>query len=517
MTAMLGVVLALSMAASGHNGINGFDPSAVRLIRDLDKYEIDETPSKAVVDWLEADPGPRSSVLKYFVACAFDHGVVIRFRGHVWTGNYGLAPKLQKHIQVFTPTKANPDTDLLLDPDEGKWVSACLMAHANTKLLHQHISIRGSPEVWTGSPPSAGTRWAMGYPEGVFFADLLNFNYDGNGRPKVFGLRGLPDTAALERSFTQSLNRATGCEPPSPLPNVVLGRTLDHDDVTTVTVPAFGTYRVARRLPGRADHVLPGSPQASDPDYQANDVCLVPGDQPATVPCNDPRAEHWKPLFVHLPRMVPLANIETTADRAKIMQSLFAGKPGPSQILPCPVPGECVGPISPVSVVRPPTCPANPPPPTLLAGLHSGQSVTAVLRALPSEEPAGLTVDMKEKFTAIIRYWSKDLPRAILEVTDRTGKWIQAKAAWQQGWEAGEGFRWVQVYPVVPAYEKSGKVRTPVLRVRISGDGTGSAAPELDVAGFVAGKPSCFDAAVGSPRFQVCPESGPRPRPPVRH
>ena len=515
MTAMLGVVLALSMAAGGHNGINGFDPSMVYVLTGQNMpIDIDAANSKEFLKWLrEGDQEARANTVKYYIACAFGPTASIRVDRWIWDGAYGLAPTLHARIRTFVNGKGGSGR---LDPPaaEGKWVSACLMALANMKGIHQYVALRGNPPASDGLRQTAGSRWALGYPEGVFFADLVNF---GGGHPvpkpgtRPATLRApakWPPTPKkyLERSFTLSLNLPSGCgvgieERP---PNVPLGRTLDFAEETKVPLPSEpGEYFAARRLGTWQQSPRHDSLKPKDLDYRADEVCLRPdGTNPAVVRCNAQAPARWKPIFVHLPRFVALAHTEAS-DISKVLQATFEGKPGrpdPDQVKAWPLDGPVVGSRPMVSLKHPPACPPVAPESRTLGGLREGQAVTATLRYVASEEPRDLKVDMGERFTAIVRFRSDVDPDAVIEIPDGKGGWTEVKDG---EWRASNDFQWLQVYPVAPVMEgKAGEGR-PVLQVRVRGKGDGTRAPELDVAGFVPGMPWCTNQR--NLHKRVCP------------
>ncbi|HEY7726507.1 MAG TPA: hypothetical protein VH880_14315, partial [Anaeromyxobacteraceae bacterium] len=444
----------------------------------------------------EEDPVERGGAMQYFVACAFDRTVVISLGTRwVWSGAFGLAPSLR---QFLAGLRGGKTQQLSLLPDEGKWVSACLMAHANVRGSHEYVSIRGNPPGRLET--TAGERWAMGYPEGVFFADLLNFNIDNRGLPKV--ARRKPSREDLERSFTQSLNLPDGYGPGTRWwpPNVALGRTLDFDAETLATAGGL-RYRAARRL--GAFHARP-PPGGSDPDYGDDKVCVRPGENPTVGDCGT--GEVWRPLFVHAPRLVNIEALDETVVPTLTMQALKEGDIGHGQFGPCDR-ESCVGSFDPVSVRRPPRDVPNPTKPARLVNLRRGQGAVAVLRFVPKNEPEGLEVDMEEKFTAIVRYTSRSDARATVEVGTRNGGW-QTMGEW---WPRSEGGpQWLQVYPVKPFADEKHSSGLIALKIRIMGLGDGSDSPDLDVAGFVPGPPWCHRG--DKPFFRVCRPGEPRMR-----
>lgn len=152
MNAWMGVLLALATAAKPpYNGPNGLDPSALTvLVSGSDPLELDPEKSGRFLDWLYADENfeQRAEAVAYFVRCAFDSSVHVRFAPWPeWRGQYGLATKaLARIVTLKATSKGGPpeQTDLRLTADEGKWVSSCLVALVNAKGLHQVVSLRGN-------------------------------------------------------------------------------------------------------------------------------------------------------------------------------------------------------------------------------------------------------------------------------------------------------------------------------------------------------------------------------------
>lgn len=550
MNVWMGVLLALATAVKEpYNGPNGLDPSALTvLVSGESPMELDFENSGKFLEWLyaDADVEPRAEAVAYFVRCAFGPTARVRIAPWPeWRGRYGLAPKTEARIQqaviVTKPTKgATQSVKLDLDPADGKWVSSCLVAMINRKGLHQVVSLRGNHPALQPKPPYPSldaTRWTMGYPEGVFFADLLNFKgapapspppHTGPlatkpelaaqakpaGHEMAAGLhRHEPTLEERERSFTIALNvKDCGLTAQKPPPNVPLGRTLTSRDATCEPSEANCEYRIARRL-GFGEP--PGPPSHLDPDHAASEICVEPGDAPTIVPCPLPPAAgtadsmlRLRPLFVHLPRLIRIADVEppakgggATPTNGPVSVSL-SGTLDPSQIQPCN-PGDCVGPFHQLGVGETPSCVSPAGKPALFTGLRDDQTITATLNLLgAAPEPPGLKIDPKQAFTALIRYRSAEASRArvfIPKTTNGSPPWETIEGALRPG----PTFQWLQVYPVRPVVE-NGKTS---LRIQLQGVPGGKGFPELDVVGFVPDHPWCLDdePKKARPLMVICP------------
>jgi hypothetical protein len=312
-----------------------------------------------------------------------------------------------------------------------------------------------------------------------------------------------PTVEERERSFTIGLNIPT-CVPPartSP-PNVPLGRTLDWRETTCDPSDLNCKYRIARRLGTRE----PAGPSSHlDPDHHASEICVKPGDDPKIVNCPPPATPEpllrLRPLFVHLPRLIRIADVEVPDTGGAVNASLL-GKLDPSQIRTCN-PDDCVAPFTQLWAGMTPSCAPPPGRPGLFAGLRDDQVVTATLRLLNgAPELPGLQIDPGQKFTALIRYRSKGPSRARVLVPSTAGgkvEWTPIEGALR----TDPAFQWLQVYPVKPVVE-NGKTS---LQIRLQGVPGGKGFPELDVVGFVPDRPWCLG---GEPRkdlpvLVVCP------------
>ncbi len=487
-----GIALALSLA---HLGTNGLDPATLVLFRNAaGQFEVGST-AETFLRWLAEDPVERAETMRYFVACAFDDKTEIKVGQHTWRGLFGLAQS------SLTGLSARPGR-LPLRPDEGKWVSACLMAFANMRGWHEYISLRGNPPGAASSAassqstpfkPTAAERWTMGHPEGVFLADLLNFNYEPNGQPSLTPRS--PTPADLEKSYTLSLNLPPAGPPGSPL-NAVAGRTLDYHLKTTVKMEEYtDRIRIARRIRKSAARDYKQGGASPDPDYARDTICVTDGAVPRVVPCNQQGAgDPLRPLFVHAPRVVNLAKLDAKANHALTMQALRESPSAGTQDCP-PVgsPDRCVGPFGAVSVISGPDSVPSQAPPAKLLKLGPGQQVVALLRFVKDNEPK----DLREEegslnnvaYTAIVRYRSASAATAPVQVINEIGKWRDAGQIWPSTKGA---FQWLQVFPVFPLKDAEHSGSQTALKIRITGKDD-KTPPELDVAGFVPGPPWCHD------------------------
>jgi hypothetical protein len=504
MTAFIGFALALVISAPRpYEGPNGFDPSWISIVNDGGALAFDEAhQSGPFIEWLtQGTPEERESKLDgigYFIACALDQGTEIRFRDRVWRGHLGLAPSLRSKFVIRSAMRR-----LIVvgpTPDEGKWISSCLMAFANLKGSHEYILMRGNFPNASAHPLTAGQRWTMGYPEGVFFADLINFNHDDEGRLQFPPQQATP--AQKARSFTLSLNLPENyrVEQSAQLwapPNASNGRSLDYSNVSMKSDQPIATRLGA--FQGKRQYFR-AMERPTDPNYRFDVVC-VSGQQLAE--CQAPRVEFLRPIFVHAPRMVSLASAKgNVVDGSLSIQALDSGKPlllEKAQKRPCEVRKSCSGQFQSSAVGEAPRAPVEMKPRTL-AGLQEGQSVTVLLRFDSEKEHYQLSPeDLAEPFTAVVRYRSSKDATARIEILGAPGAPLDREVTWNATHEGDWAL--MQVFPVYADLDASGE---PLLKLKISGVGDGTTSPELDLAGFVSAQPWCLD---GVKRFAGrCPD-----------
>ena len=172
----------------GSNGldVNGMGSNGLDLGPDGVIYLItpDGSQPSTFREWFEVNPPERSAWMRYFARCAYDANTAIAYldstgKTWVWTGQYGLAMGSLSSGETATlatgETVRKPMTE-----EEGKWVSACLLAHVNTKGTHQYLSVRlpngeeaPSPQAAAALAATPGEAWTFATVFGQFFADLF--------------------------------------------------------------------------------------------------------------------------------------------------------------------------------------------------------------------------------------------------------------------------------------------------------------------------------------------------------
>ncbi len=502
MSNLIGIALALAL---GWNGTNGFDPRHLLLIPEAPGYSVDLTPE--FLDWFMQDPTENAELVRYLVRCAVADGKVIKL-GELWSfpGELGLAEPLATFDVAGRGKRARIlRTETEDDRNTGLWVSACVLAFANTRSYHQFVSIRGNPSnpsAREALKPKPGERWTEGYPEGIFFGNLFDPPAEAWEDLKGFTVSmDLPDDYRTENA---------GWRPPNP----VLGRTLDYDRETRVTQQQGGTVRVAVKLGTyrRRSSAFRTSTNPVDPDYAADAVCTT--NQGALVRCpagggTPPGGTILRPLFVHLPRLANLEAAQRKPAQDEPFQVFDNGEipiDKAKQVKHC---RECVGPFAYLSARRgPPSPPSRRDQAAKLVNLSKDQALEAVLRFIPKLEAPDLEVHADRPFTAIVRYTCKNGRKeagckAKVQLRNASGSGlIDAGDSWPVNRPAVD-YHWLQVYPVY----LHGEGAKAELRIRI--EGMAGVAPELDAVGFVPGEPRCdgqFEPSrkAGAPFMGIC-------------
>jgi len=442
-------------------------------------FTISDAKNPLVKAWWDDDAAVSERFMRYFAYCAYGEGKKLSYRKKLWKGRLGLA-------------QASADQARDMTEEERQWVSACLLAHANQKHAIQHISLRGGP-----LGLETGERFAMGFPEGLFFGDLFR-------------------TPAATRLYTMSLDLPPGYDPKTAQwwpPNVALGRTIDFDGAKWVSFLGPCQEHADRFGP-------PGA--GADPVHRRTRVCASASF--ATCPAGD----LYRPLFVYGPR---LANLEVTSPASSASlraQTLAATAPDLGLCNPQkPVPGPsrkeaCVGRYDPLDEVLGSVCnwsstwtKDDSALPVQFAQLKANQTVTAVLRAVGSDV---VDAALGSAFTAIIRFRTSGQQnvaqrRLTYSVKNAAGDaWVSGTPSWDTS-RGDKGYSWLEVYPVylLPDDSVPPADAKPALAIRLTG-GQHPGGPELDAVGFTPGEPWCCQgdeappwcAAPGTTRAGVC-------------
>jgi hypothetical protein len=491
------VAAAVLAMALGYHGPNGLDPDQLYAIATLGGWVAGDgdDPRRIFTKWIEegdaANRAERRAIARAFVGCALPPGTSITYAGEKWEGELGLAPSLSRQM---LPEKleawrtaylrwadaqkdsAAPRTDepkaprvqFWIRPDEGKWVSACLMAHANATGSHEYISLRGNPPNADAAErlrPPAAERWTMGNREGVFLADLFHGRVHDRRKEK----------RKLDKSVTFSLNLPDRYEPgPNASwwpPNARVGRSLDYQNRSfgksgNLVATRLGRFQGANCTTAAPPH---------DPDHAENE-------------CETTRAVgRLPPLFVYGPTVVNLESFPKPdpGSLIRVTDVTPAGTPGLSadQIVWSkedawlgafprqePVPRDFDG------------------TPGRIVGLKPNQAIEVELR--PAKD---LTVEGNPDFTAIVRYASASDGVARVEVSSAPGRWTVIGNAWPPTKKP----QWLQIWPVYLEQD------TRSLRIRITAE-PGSAPLQLDAAAFVPGRPWCLEPSATEPYMKPC-------------
>jgi len=495
------------------------------------------------------------SYMEYFTRCAYDAKTEIHYPTaadptHMWKGHYAFA---------MTSLKAGRQ----MTRDEGKWVSSCLVAHVNTRGTHEYISIRGNPpnaEAQEALKPTPGERWAMSYPEGMFFGDVLT---PPSAAPAAYiASLNIPQaTPSAIRSKKKAIHAQQtpilGAMAPKPFSGVPGAQTCPNDSwppgVATGREEWFdkrcgrGTFQSCERSHRTA--TLHPEIALPDPDYRADAIC---GSFESPDACDKPikecdvgAAPPYHPVFVQSAMLANLESATKTVDPERIIQALDRGSTPIdflNQVKICSA-RQCIACFDPMAALV--TAPgAGLSVRGKLVRLRDTQSLEVLLQ-VPSrlrQRTVPIEPDMNEAFTAIVRYTNVDPPKR-----DKVVRVKASDPSSPDGWKDfgtlrfpstvhksdqtdPPTFSWFQVYPVRPV--EKGAERGPFLKIRISGGAQSAAcsgpaagavvaqgvaplatctpddAPELDAVGFISGPPSCVDDDENE-YVGVCSTSGP--------
>jgi hypothetical protein len=430
-----------------------------------------EEPS-AFETWFEGDPASASQFMKYFARCAYDGNTGIAYqdstlKAWAWTGQYGFAMGSLKSaaLETLTLDPGSPPVRARMTTDEGKWVSACILAHVNVQGTHQYISLRGNPpnvEAQAALKPTPGELWTM-RPASIYFGNLFDVARDLSGAPIPW-----------MKNQMASLNTGEGDAPTTPLwnravllgtLNAVLGR--DCDATSCGYSDASGASHTVIENPFTAlekTFAYVGHPTTyltfQDHPQPAGEFSLA-GIQ--TDPVHP---------FDSVARWTDIWTVGETANRPLFvgMPAFDLFQPGPP-LSPLEMPTKSITstgavPIQPGQYVEGTAGTMG----AALVGLTAGQSLEQVRTApggLALASPA-IPVDMSESFTAIVRYANprSTAAAARLEASDSAGGMRNVGTEIWPSTGASTAHTWLQVYPVQPYVDANGNVS---MRVRFSG------------------------------------------------
>jgi hypothetical protein len=407
----------------------------------------------AFKQWFESDPTNAAQYMKYFARCSYDSKTAIAYLDShgftwLWTGQYGLA------MASLKTTIEEPGLGLIrgrMTQDEGKWVSACVLAHVNIKGTHQYISLRANPpnpEAQAAFKPTPGERWVM-QGLGIFFGDLYAPN------PKKY--------SAAYTDFA--------VPPPMPWIEAALGRDCEIAACTYVdklgVVQDVLTYHMNSWVfHGQNLGIYTLQATRTDPDYEFDTVTQIPSLQAewkGDVPTVD-----YHPIFTLLPFFYDFEG--ASQPNALGTGTINRGAPiAPAQVVHC-AQGECMGFMNGQGGAT-------------LVGLTGGQVVDTVhsfplrFQNTVSSAIEPLVPDMDEAFTALIRYSNGRPTTDVLEVltSQKDGSMRSFGAEIWPGTGAANQYTWLYVYPVYPFADSLDNGGNPSLRVRVAAAAQGEA------------------------------------------
>lgn len=469
--------------------------------------------------WFEADPVAASQYMRYFARCAYDGNTGVAYQdrqgvARAWTGQYGLAMGSVKSAALETLTLDPASAPVLarMTAEEGKWVSACILAHVNTQGTHQYISLRANPpnvEAQAALALSVGELWTMSDYHGAFFGDL-------------FAPVSATSPVTPKYSCVQHGDSAEAA-----LLDIVLGRSCDSGSCLWTN----GNFHDGILHQGRCGDLPLRVGEVMNPLYAASGFALdaqadhagtfrpILVNGPSVVQFEFPPLPGWSsPRFSQAHQMVFPGGQLGTADAADsgiitpLSSDPFDLPPltwtaGPSQTVPCKNIGACSYAGSPVGYARQKEG-------WKLVGLRAGQTLEGVVRytghvtntasgaihitdghgtpivpIFPTfdpnpKDPAAIELikEFKKPFTAIIRYsnCATAPASATLSVSGPAGMgapvgtdiWPSTIPDGATACPNGENFTWLQVYPVYGFVEDSGPIHGPRPTLKLSVSGT---------------------------------------------
>jgi hypothetical protein len=433
-------------------------------------YAANATTSTSFDQWFATDPAARDNFMKYFARCAYDGTMEVTYvdpskKSWRWSGGIGFA---------MTSLKAGKR----MTPDEGRWISSCLLTFINTQGTHQYLSVRGTPpnkEAAAALKPGINEQWIMGERFGAFFGDLQD------AAPKKY--------ACTQRNYLDDYFHKT---------SVVIGRSCDvenckYTDANGASQPLLtahlGSCWLADALPQGSQFLHwrwtfggldPYYPYAeSGVTYDPSKTLLHPlyvsgpvmesASAVASFTTVDPtspgsyRGDQAAAYSADVARCAPNSQVVNdpstcTAADAGFTVPILSG----TNHEVCGDVYKCLG--------SPPTGPdgnlANES--YKFVNLRPGQAFDIGVRFTPAElalnlgSQSTLVPDMSEAFTAIIRYSKARTGAANLWVSNKDGSWRNATPlAGGPGpdvWPAtgADTWDWMQVYPAYLNFDKQG-------------------------------------------------------------
>lgn len=446
-------------------------------------YVVSSVKNSEFASWYaHGDKKEAEGFMRYFVRCAYNDKTSLKFdqANGKWRGELALAQASLAR------------SNRLMNPEEKKLVSSCLLALANQEHLAQTISLRGAD-----LPLRPGERFTMGHPEGIFLGDLF---------------------ADPPKGYSMSLGLPPGWTKDSPWapPSVALGRTYDS------VLGSSSLFTYLGRCQDNAGRL--GAPAAGsiDPVHNQTRVCAEPS-TPAFDQCRTSNLPVYLPLFVYGPRMANLGASDPVPDGSRALQVIRSGSPGTGT--PCKPAGShevdsCVGPYDTLLADDSSACkwwstwgagglpggtaPAAP----ATVRLTSGASLQVVLRRMPGEPLDGWAPRSDDAFTALVRFKGKIANPPRVWARDAVGSWQPVTTADWSGAPSETAFVWLQVHPIHLRPDDTVAKGPLSLSLKLEGVGAAPGALELNAVAFSPGRPSCCDGENPPPWCQTTPSAG---------